>query len=233
MTEEDEENYKNNNICRFCDREILSDKVLDHCHLTGKYRGPAHNICNINVRQQKSNIFPFIFHIFSNYDCHMFFKRLVDLKSEKVKFDIFPKTNEEYVSLSYGCIRFIESYRFLSSSLDKLVKNLDVDDFKILRKEFPDKWQCLNKKLAYPYQYFNNIDDYQKPVNSLKKESKLKNKCPEEDEIARTKEIIELFDFKNGEEILKLYCKSDVIFLTDVFEKFVKVSFEEYGVNPL
>ena len=43
MTKENEEDFKNNNICRFCEKEILSDKVRDHCHLTGKYRGPAHN----------------------------------------------------------------------------------------------------------------------------------------------------------------------------------------------
>ena len=73
MTEEDEEDYKNDNICRFCEKEILSDKVRDHCHLTGKYRGPAHNTCNINVTQKQSNFIPFIFHNFSNYDCHMFF----------------------------------------------------------------------------------------------------------------------------------------------------------------
>ena len=221
MTQEDKEDFDNNNICRFCEREILSDKVRDHCHLTGKYRGPAHNIRNINVSQKKSNNIPFIFHNFSIYDCHMFFKRLVDLKNEKVKFDIIPKPNEEYNSAGSGCIRFIDSYRFLSSSLDKLVKKLDVDDFKILKKEFPDKWQYLNKMLAYPYQYFNNIDDYQKPDDNLKKKdffSKLKNKCPEEDEIARTKKIIELFDIKNGEELTNLYCKSDVILLADVFE---------------
>ena len=47
------------------------------------------------------------------------------------------------------------------------------------KKEFPDKWQFLNKKSAYPYEYFNSIDDYKKPVYNLKKEdffSKLKNK---------------------------------------------------------
>ena len=79
MTQEDEEDYKNNNICRFCEKNIESDKVRDHCHLTGKYRGPAHNICNINVKQKDSNFIPFAFHNFSNYDCHMFFKKLVDL----------------------------------------------------------------------------------------------------------------------------------------------------------
>ena len=167
-----------------------------------------------------------------------FFKKLVVLKKDKVKFKIIPKTNEEHISVKYGFIRFIDSYRFLSESLDKLVKNLDEDDFKILKKEFPDKWQYLNKKLAYPYEYFNNIDDYKKPVDKLEKEdffSKIKNDYPDDDEIERTKEIIKLFLFniKDGEELTKLYCKSDVILLADVMEKFVKVSFEEYGIYPL
>ena len=41
LTEENEEDYRNNNICRFCEKNIESDKVRDHCHLTGRYRGPA------------------------------------------------------------------------------------------------------------------------------------------------------------------------------------------------
>ena len=236
MSKENEEDFKNNNICRFCEKEILSDKVRDHCHLTGKYRVPAHNTCNINVKQKDSNFIPFAFHNFSNYDCHMFFKRLVDLKRDKVKFKIIPKTNEEYIAVKYGCIRFIDSYRFLSESLHKLGKNLDEDDFKILKKEFPDKWQYLNKKLAYPNQYFNCIDDYQKPVDKLKNEdffSKLRIDYPDDDEIERTKEIIKLFNIKDGKELTKLYCKSDVILLADVFEKFVKVSTKECKINTL
>ena len=152
------------------------------------------------------------------------FKRSVDFKKDRVKFEIIPKTNEEYISVTYGCIRFIDSYRFFSESLDKLVKKLDEDDFIILKKEFPDKWQYLKKKLAYPYQYFNSIDNYQKPVINFYKEdffTKLKNECPDNEEIERTKEIIKVFDIKNGEELTKLYCKSDVILLADVIEKFV------------
>ena len=57
-----------------------------------------------------------------------------------------PTTNEECISVTYGCIRFINSYRFLSLSLDGSVKNLNEDDFKILKKEFPEKWQFSNKK---------------------------------------------------------------------------------------
>ena len=118
MTKEDEEDVKNRNICRFCGKNIESDKVRDHCHLTAKYRGPSHKVSKINVKQKDSNFIPFAFHDFSNYDCHMFSKRLIDLKKAKVKFRIIPKTNEEYITVKYGCIRFIDSYRFFSKSLD-------------------------------------------------------------------------------------------------------------------
>ena len=95
MTEEDKEDFKNDNNCRFCEKEILSDKVRDHCHLTGNYRGPAHNTCNKNDKQKDSKFIPFTFHNFGNYDCHMFFKRLVDLKNDGKKFKFILETNEE------------------------------------------------------------------------------------------------------------------------------------------
>ena len=304
MTDDDEEEFRNDNVCRFCEKETLSDKVRDHCHLTGDYRGPAHSKCNINVTQDQSNFIPFIFHNFSNYDSHMFFKKLVDKKNDKVIFNIIPKTNEEFISVTYGCIRFIDSYRFLSSGFDSLVKalvdksdkrlkdfkdeifdndeildivskieknyteeilNLEEDhrtiknlkkyypeeieileeallnyrgenDLKILKTGFPDKWKYLTKKLAYPYEYFNSIDDYQKPVNNLKKEhffSKLKNKCPDDEEIQRTMDIIERFNIKNGEELTEIYLKSDVLLLACVFEKFIEISINQYDINPL
>ena len=165
------------------------------------------------------------------------------------------------MSVTYGCIRFIDSYRFLSSGLDSLVKTLvdnshktlknlkkeivnndeilnivnkiveddrtiedlkkdypneiknleealldymGENDLKILKTGFPDKWKYLTKKLAFPYEYFISIDDYQKPVDNLKKEyffSKLKNKCPDDEEIERTMNIFKRFNNKNGEEL--------------------------------
>ena len=147
MIDKDEEDYRKDNVCRFCEKEIMSDKVRDHCHLTGKCRGPAHSKCIVNVTQKQSNFIPFIFHNFSNYDCHMFFKKLVDKKKDRVDFEIIPKTNEEYKSVTYGCIRFIDSYRFLSSGLDPLVKTL-VDNghetLKKLKKEIVDNDEILD-----------------------------------------------------------------------------------------
>ena len=105
-----------------------------------------------------------------------------------------------------------------------------------MKKEFPDKWRDLNKKLAYPYEYFNSMEDYQKPVDKLKKEdffSKLKGDYLDNEEIERTKQITKMFNIKSGEELTKLHLKSYVILLADLFENFVKVSPEEYGINPL
>ena len=73
MTEEKEEDFENNNIRSFCEREILSDKIRDLCHLTRKYRGPAHSIGSINGTQDKSSIISYIFHNFSKNDWHLFF----------------------------------------------------------------------------------------------------------------------------------------------------------------
>ena len=215
------------------------------------------------------------------------------IKNDKVKFDIIPKTNEEYTSVTYGCIRFIDGYRFQSGSLDSLIKTvLDIsnktfrnlrreivdnnyklnfvtdigeynrtakglkkdypdksieleetlliyigeNDLEILKIGFPDKWSYLTRKSAYPYEVFNSIEDYQKPVDNLKKEhffSKLKNSYPDDEEIKRTKDIIKSFNIKNGEELTEIYLKSDVLLLACVFEKFVKVSVNEFRINPL
>ena len=299
MTEEDNQDFENNNICRYCEKCIETDKVRDHCHLTGKYRGPAHNECNLQVKQKDSNFITIGLHKFSNYDCHMFFKTLVDRKKGNVKFEIIPKTDEKHISVRYGCIKFIDTYRFLSSSLDKLVQTLvDNDhktlkdlkkevigddkilniiselknmiektkrnqpisalkkrhpdeineleeaflnyigdnDIKILETEFPDKWKYLTKILAYPYEYFNSIEDYNKPVDNLEKKDffgKLKKKCPDDNETDRTRETIKKINIKDGKELTELYCKSDVLLLACVFEKFITVSQNEFGISPL
>ena len=71
MTQEDEEDCRFFINCRFCEKEITVDKVRDHCHPTGKYRGPALQSCNITVTQKQGNFIPFVFHKVSNYECHL------------------------------------------------------------------------------------------------------------------------------------------------------------------
>ena len=101
----------------------------------------------MNATQKQSEFVPFVFLNFSNYDCHHFFKKLVDKKRDNVKIDNIPETNEDYICVTCGCIRFIDSYRFLFSSLDSLVKIL-LDNkhkaLKNLKKEFVAEVNILN-----------------------------------------------------------------------------------------
>ena len=138
---------------------------------------------------------------------------------------------ENYVSIQVGCLRFLDSYRFLSSSLDKLVKSLD--SLPIMDENgFID--ELFKKKLAYPYEHFN-LDNFDEPLNLTKDDywSTLTQSYPSDDDIKRTQELIDKTNIKNGRELTMLYLKMDVLQLADVFENFVESSTREYKINPL
>ena len=74
FTEKDRKHFNNASDCWICGEELGNDRVRDHCHFTGRYRGPAHNRCNLKYRKPK-NISVF-FHNLSGYDSHLFIKKL-------------------------------------------------------------------------------------------------------------------------------------------------------------
>ena len=235
-TPQEEESFQLAEECWLCEQLFTEGtelrKVRDHDHLTGKYRGAAHNICNIQSQQRSSSFVPIFFHNFSGYDCHLIFEELLIQAFEKgYEPKIFPKSMENYVSVQIGCLRFLDSYRFLSCSLDKLVKSLD--SLPVMDENgFKDK--LFKKKLAYPYEYFN-LDMFDKPLNLTKEDywSTLKQSYPSDDDIKRTQKLIDKNKIKNGRELTMLYLKMDVLHLTDVFENFVESSTREYKINPL
>ena len=100
------------------------NKVRDHCLLTGKHRGPVHENSNRNIKQKQSKFNPRAIPNFSKYGCHLFFNKFFDMKEDEMKVDIIPQKNGEYISITYDCIRFLDKYWFLSSSLDRLTKSL-------------------------------------------------------------------------------------------------------------
>ena len=103
-------------------------------------------------------------------------------------------------------------------------------------KENPVIWLYLNKKIAYPSEYFNSLQYYQKPVDDIKKKdflSNLINKYPDDEQIERTKEFIKWYKYEIGEELSQLYLKSDIILLTDVFESFIKISIKKFTTFAL
>ena len=80
------------------------------------------------------------------------------------------------------------------------------NDLKILKTGFPDKWKILTEKLAYPYEFFNSIDDYQKPVDKLNKEdffNKYKKDYPSDEEIEERRNLLKDSILKMEKFLLK------------------------------
>ena len=219
-------------VCWLCENPLGEDTVRDHDHLTGKYRGAAHNKCNLNCKKKSSSFVPIFFHNFSGYDCHLIFEELLtSAYNLKLPINIIPKSMENYVSVQVGCLRFLDSYRFLSSSLQKLITSLN--DFPYMQNEGLTD-DLFEKKLAYPYEKFN-LNNLHEPLNLTKEDywSTLNQSYPCEDDIKRTQQLIGTYNITTAQELTELYLKMDVLQLTDVFENFVEKSTLEYGINPL
>ena len=117
---EEEEQFQSSNTCWICEKLIDNDdeKVRDHCHITGKFRGAAHWSCNINLQLTKK--VPVIFHNLRGYDSHLIF---CELNKFDVKISVIPNGLEKYMAFFLGKnLVFIDSMHFMNSSLDKLVK---------------------------------------------------------------------------------------------------------------
>ena len=81
---EERERFDKETKCLICNEKFTNDvknyKVRDHCHFTGRYRGAAHNLCNLKYR--KPNFTPVVFHNLSGYDSHLFIKKILVLVKE-------------------------------------------------------------------------------------------------------------------------------------------------------
>ena len=122
LTKEEEDNYNKENTCYICKKDFNNDtKVRDHCHFTGKYRGAAHNTCNLRYKIPKN--VPVVFHNGSTYDYHFIIKELAC--EFEGNFDFLGENTEKYITFSVRIkIKFIDSFRFMATSLSKLVENL-------------------------------------------------------------------------------------------------------------
>ena len=152
---------------------------------------------------------------------------MYEKREDNIKFDLLPKTDEEYISMSYGCLRFIDSYRFLQTSLDKLASTLLADKFTYVVDD------DLKKKLAYPYEYCKSIDDYNLSCTALRREdySSHLRECDEES-INRTNDVIKRYNLNTMKDLTMLYMKNDVDLLADVFENFIELGMKTYKINP-
>ena len=232
MTAEQNEEFERTNICWICGKLInFDEKVRDHCHITGFYRGAAHWGCNINLKISKK--VPVIFHNLKGYHSHLVFK---ELSKFDCRISVIPNGLEKYTGFTLNKnIVFIDSMFFMNCSLDKMAKNLSDSDFKYLSEEFSgEKLELVKKKEIYPSEYFNSFKKFKETIlpDIDKFFSSLKDCRVSEKEYQRAYGVWRVFKIKYLGQYHDLYLKTYVLLLCDVFEKFISVCMKDYGLDP-
>ena len=234
----------------------IKKKVRDHCHFTGRYRGAAHSLCNLKYR--KPNFTPVVFHNLSGYDSHLFIK---NLGFSEGNIDCIPNNEERYISFTkniqigsydkvvineqgkiiletialHNQIRFIDSFKFMATSLDKLVNNLPKDEFNNLKRHYTgEKFNTITRKGVYPYEYMDSLEKLKETKLPPKKAfySRLIGEDIRDEDYQHAKEVWETFEMKTLQDYHDLYNEADVLLLADVFENFRDICIKNYKLDP-
>ena len=232
----DEKGYKKNK------------KVKDHCHYTGRFRGAAHNSCNLNYKKPK--FIPVVFHNLSGYDSHLFIKNLGFTDGT---IDCIPNNEEKYISFTKNIvvgsytnkkgkdtpikhkIRFIDSFKFMSTSLESLVYTLPDDAFNILEKCYKgERLSLVKRKGFYPYEYMDSLKRFKENKIPPKEAfySRLTGEGISDEDYEHVKKVWKVFGMKTLQDYHDLYNVTDVLLLADVFENFRNVCMENYKLDP-
>ena len=171
--------YKRSTKCHIYFKPFSEEKrkVRDHCHYSGLYRGAAHSSCNL--KYQIPNYIPVIFHNLAGYDAYLFIR---ELDKHTTNIGVIAKNIKDYISFSIKVevdkyidkggkehikemeLRFIDSIKFMSSSLDSLVNNLAKGghEFWVFENYNDQQRELLIRQGIYPYEYMGNWDGFKK-----------------------------------------------------------------------
>ena len=168
LTHQQQLNYEKSKYCHICKEKLYEDeddnhksesyhKVRDHCHYTGEFRGAAHSICNLRYKIQRE--IPVVLHNGSTYDYHFIIRELA--KQFKGNMECIRENMEKYITFSVLLktinkngkpiiykLKFIDSFRFMATSLSNLTDNLSEVNKKEC-KSCKERKKYINKLYLY------------------------------------------------------------------------------------
>ena len=217
-------NYKN--------KCFVNQKVIHHNHMLKENNIIDYicNNCNLKIKNKKELVV--LFHNSKGYDNAY----MIDIfsKIENIRINCLAENNQRFKMLNFKIpgkkynIKIIDSLSFLQSNLDTLSKDLD-DNLKIVTKEhFKNNFEIVNKKLEnFPYIYINpdNLDEKEHFYNQLTMEE------IKDDEYENLKIFYKKMKFKNLRKYLECYLISDITLLSDIFNNFRKMIFDEFELD--
>ena len=245
MNEIEKESFRLSSHCHICKKRIedIDDKVRDHDHISGAYRGAAHISCNLNFKTVDK--IPVILHNLKGYDAHIICQAIGNVQTKEP--EVIAKNMEDYIFFKIGNLHFMDSLQFLNASLEDLTKNLlemGVEKFTHLRNYFNTRWKHLQnkeeayplllRKLVYPYSYMDGWERFEE--KELPPRSVFYNDLSQKDIAVQDYEhavkVWEAFQLKNLGELHDLYVEVDTILTADIFQNFRKISLDYYELDP-
>ena len=250
LTPEEQHSFNTATHCHICDTAYTpgQKRVRDHCHITGNFRGSAHEDCNINFNYKNYKV-PVVIHNLKNYDAHFIIKyykhktyqkynkKTKQMEEKEIPITVIANNEEKYMSFTIGRLKFIDSFQFLSSSLDALVDNLKKDglnDFKYTKRYMGEKWEMACEKGIYPYEYmdnFNRFNETQLPPREAFY-SKLKLSGISEKEYEKAQIVWQQLEMKTMKDYHDFYLKCDIFLLSDVFDTFRNAMLKTHKLDP-
>ena len=247
--------------CHICNKPFTNTSIkhIDHSHIdgksltvylfwyifniiitivVGKVRGVAHSKCNMLFRE--SYRVPVVFHNFSRYDAHLIIEELAACIEGPLS--VIGQNMETYISINKKVENtkiefvFIDSFRFINTSLDKMGHILNNSSKKILRTHFPDDedFQLICQKEVFPYDYVDSLEKLEEKHLPDKKHfyNKLTDSEISDENYERAQKVFRHFKCKNLGEYADLYLKIDVLLLADIFENFRDTLMATHTLDP-
>ena len=240
--------------CGICNDFVAVYPVIHHWHSTGKVLGIAHSNCNL--RAQMKRILPVLFENLSRYHAHHILKSLIVRPGQKLS--AISRTDEVYISFSlrnkfseyickdgryvplYSEIRFLDSFQFMSQSLESLAKTIQTSSLQLLRNKFSDMsdfdFEKIRGKCFFPYNYLDSFEKISQPFpaygdawrNSFSGKTDISER-----EYEMAKEIYTLMRCNNFGDSRDFYLILDANLLADIFEAFRCVCLKEYHLHTV
>jgi hypothetical protein len=190
-----------------------------------------------------------MFCIFNSYDSHLILSAVASEKKKRdLRMSCIPRNMEKYLSFTINSFVFLDSYQFLSESLEVLANNLskegnDFSKFKYtkgwMNEKYPhvdkDHLNLLVRKGVYPYDYFQSIEQYKETKLPPKEMffNSLKEKHISEKDYQHAQSVWSIFECKTLGEYTNLYMSIDVCILIDIMQNFRDITHKMFQLDPL
>ena len=240
LSESDNLHVLQSKVCYICNNDLdNNNNVICYDWYSGKYAGVAHTCCKKKYKAPR--FVPVFLHNLANYDAHFIVHAL---GFEEGKIDIIPQNKEKYISFSKYLkiknnnisLRFLDSFKFMSSSLDRLAHNIKTHQFVELKKNYPrdEDFKRLIRKGVYPYEIMTSFESLK--ISSLPTQNQffnsLVNTNVSNDDYRHAQDVWNHFKCGTMDDYTSLYLKTDVLLLTDVFENFRNICMKTYDLDP-